>query len=251
MAAGAWDVEQVGLHVNMLEMLAVQFALEEFGEFLSRKSVLLCTDNVTVACYINKQGGAHSATLSMRAEAVLLFCQRHQICLSARHVPGKLNVLADSLSRPHMILPTEWTLSHAVCRSIFSLWFRPHIDLFATRFNHRLPTYVSPVPDPAAWAVDALSLSWERLLGYAFPPFPILAKVIRKARLESASLILVAPRWPAQPWFPDLLDLVHVPPVPLVLGRSGLIQPRSGVPHPDPAKLHLHAWLVCGMRCWH
>ena len=172
-------------------MLAVQFALEGFREFLSRKSVLLCTGNVTVACYRIKQGGVHSATLSLRAEAVLLFSQRYQICLSARLVPGKLNVLADSFSRPHMILLTEWALSHAVRRSIFSLRFRPHIDLFASRFNHRLPTYVSPVPDPVVWAVDALSFSWEHLLGFAFPPFPILAKVIRIARLESASLFLV------------------------------------------------------------
>ena len=83
--------------------------------------------------------------------------------------------------------------------------------------------------------IDALSLDWRGLLGYAFPPFPILAKVIRKARLESASLILIAPRWPAQPWYPDLLNLVHVPPVPLLLGRKGLLQPRSGIPLPPSA----------------
>ena len=29
-------------------------------------------------------------------------------------------------------------------------------DLFATRFNHRLPKFVSAVPDPAAWGVDFL-----------------------------------------------------------------------------------------------
>ena len=250
-AAGIWSADLVGTHVNMLEMMAVQLALEEFQMFLSQKSVLLCTDNMTVACYINKQGGARSPTLSQKAELILLFCQQHEIVLSARHVPGKLNILADSLSRAHMVLTTEWTLSHAVCRSVWELWFHPHIDLFATRFNHRLPLYVSPVPDPAAWAIDALSLSWHGLLAYAFPPFPILAKVIRKARLDNASLVLVAPRWPAQPWFPDLLSLVHVPPVPLVLGRKGLLQPRSGIPHPNPAVLHLHAWLVCGTRCWH
>ena len=150
-----------------------------------------------------------------------------------------------------MVLSTEWTLSHAVCQSVWDLWFRPQIDLFATRFNHRLPLYVSPVPDPAAWAIDALSLSWQGLLASAFPPFPILAKVIRKACLDNASLVLIATRWPAQPWFPDLLSLVHVPPVLLVLGRNGMLQPRSGIPHSNPAMLHLPAWLVCGKRCWH
>ena len=31
------------------------------------------------------------------------------------------------------------------------------LQLFATRFNHKLPKFVSPVPDSTAWAVDALS----------------------------------------------------------------------------------------------
>ena len=39
--------------------------------------------------------------------------------------------------------------------------------------------FVSPVPDPLAWAVDALSLSWEDLDPYAFPPAAILGKVVK------------------------------------------------------------------------
>ena len=37
------------------------------------------------------------------------------------------------------------------------------------RFNRKLPLFVSPVPDPMASAVDALSLPWENLDAYAFP----------------------------------------------------------------------------------
>ena len=36
--------------------------------------------------------------------------------------------------------------------------------------QNKLPLFVSPVPDPMATAVDALSLSWENLDAYAFPP---------------------------------------------------------------------------------
>ncbi|KAL8608175.1 hypothetical protein ACOMHN_016630 [Nucella lapillus] len=89
------------------------------------------------------------------------------------------------------------------------------VDLFATRFNHQLPTFVSPVPDLLAWATDALSIPWRGILGYAYPPFPLLPKVLRKARLEQAELILIAPRWPAQPWFSDLLSLTSYPPIQL------------------------------------
>ena len=92
------------------------------------------------------------------------------VILRARHIPGYLNVIADKLSRHNQVIQTEWSLSQQVFRLLFSKWALPQLDLFATRFNHKLPRFVSPVPDPTAWAVDALSLSWENLDVYAFPP---------------------------------------------------------------------------------
>ncbi|KAL8565034.1 hypothetical protein ACOMHN_003410 [Nucella lapillus] len=103
------------------------------------------------------------------------------------------------------------------------------------------PNLVSPVPDPLAWATDALSIPWRGILGYAYPPFPLLPKVLRKARLEQAELLL-SPRWPAQPWFSDLLTLTSYPPIQLTPRRDLLRQPRSGICHPNPSLLHLHAW---------
>ena len=38
---------------------------------------------------------------------------------------------------------------------------------------------MSPVPDPLAWGVNALSLSWEDLDPYTFPPAAILGKVVK------------------------------------------------------------------------
>ena len=37
-------------------------------------------------------------------------------------------------------------------------WFTPHMDLFATHLNHKLPLYVSPIPDPKAWDIDAINV---------------------------------------------------------------------------------------------
>ena len=54
------------------------------------------------------------------------------------------------------------------------------VDLFATRFNNKLPLFVSPVPDPLATAVDALSLPWDDLDPCAFPSAAILGKVVEK-----------------------------------------------------------------------
>ena len=250
-AAGLWSPREQTWHINLLELEAVCRAIREFAPSLSGKSVLLATDNTTVACYLNRQGGTHSRVLSEKAEGLLLLCQDLNIFLRARHVPGKINIIADQLSRPHCVLQTEWTIVHFALAPVWKAWHKPLVDLFATRFNHRLPLYVSPVPDPQAWAVDALTLSWRDLSAYAFPPIPILGKVIRKARLDRPSMILIAPVWPAQPWYPELLELCHVQPMKLHLKGDRLIQPRSGIPHGNVQALNLHAWLLCGRTCSH
>ena len=250
-ASGLWDAEMSQLHINHLELEAVFLALKHFEQVLPDKHVLLNTDNTTVACYLNKQGGARSFSLSKRAEVVLLWCQERDISLTAKYIPGKLNILADPLSRSHMVLPTEWTIVHKALEPVWRHWFKPDVDLFATQFNKRLILYVSPVPDPQAWAIDAMSLPWDSLLAYAFPPLPILPKVLKKAREDQATLILIAPRWESQHWFPELLSLTHERPLQLNLGPRSLLQPRTGVPHRSPEVLNLHAWLLCGNRCQH
>ena len=111
---------------------------------------------------------------------ILSWCTRQQVTLRARHIPGRLNVIADKLSRLGQTIQTEWSLHPAVFQAVCSRWHHPQVDLFATRFNNKLPQFVSPVPDPQAWAVDALSLSWEDLDPYAFPPAAILGKVVEK-----------------------------------------------------------------------
>ena len=249
--SGSWTPQESSLHINILELEAVSRALRHFVSSLSNKVVRIFTDNTTVAFYLNKQGGAHSPALSLRAEDTIRWCLDHNILLSAVHIAGKSNILADALSRSHTVLPTEWTLQKKLLPPIWDLWFQPMVDLFATKFSKRLPIYVSPVPDPEAYATDALSISWTNILGYAFPPFPIIPQVLRKARLDEARLILIAPFWPAQPWFPDLQTMSHVPPVAIPVSENMLIQPRSGIPHANPQLLNLHAWLICGPMCPH
>jgi hypothetical protein len=54
-------------------------------------------------------------------------------------------------------------------------------------------TFVSPVPDPRAYAVDAMSLSWEGMFAYAFPPFRFLTPVLHKITGEKCRIIVIAP----------------------------------------------------------
>ena len=63
-ASGLWPESLLGSHINLLELEAVWLALKEFCEVVEGKHVLLKTDNTSVAFYVNKQGGAHSFSLS-------------------------------------------------------------------------------------------------------------------------------------------------------------------------------------------
>ena len=108
---------------------------------------------------------------------------------------------------------TEWTLYRGTLSQIIHFQEVPHTDLFATKLNNQLPTFVSPFRDGIAWAVDAISLSWERMLAYAFPPISLLLKVLLKIEKETKSclVILIAPCWESCPCFPVLLSLLVAP----------------------------------------
>ena len=56
-----------------------------------------------------------------------------------------------------------------MCSNRSVKWFTPHVDLFATHLKHKLPLYVSRVPDPNAWDIDALNINWTGLTAYAYP----------------------------------------------------------------------------------
>ena len=178
---GTWNDREKSLHINVLEMRAVRLALQSI-RLRPRLHILVSTDNTSVVAYVNRQGGTRSR--SLWKETVMLFqlLQRENVTLRAVHIPGRLNVIADMLSREGQVLPTEWSLNQGVIRALFREWGDPQIDLFATRYNHKCLVFVSPVPDSRAYATDALSMDWNHLWGYAYPPQPILSKVIQKIR---------------------------------------------------------------------
>ena len=168
---------------------------------------MIATDYSTVVSYINKQGGTRSLTLLRLTVELLLWLEARNI-VRARHIPGCLNVKADHLSRPNQPIPTEWSLHPEIVSCIFGFWGTPVVDMFATASNSHLPWFMSPIPEPRALAVDALSQDWQGMSMYMFPPFPLLNKAIQKLwSTQAAEVILIAPWWPKQSWFPHLLRL--------------------------------------------
>ena len=167
---GRWSEDQSQLHINMLEIMAIRFALKKAIRCIHHSCVMISTDNTTMVSYINKQGGTHSPNLCVEVWEILHWCLEHDVVIRVRHILGKFNILADRLSGMDRPFKTEWALDQSIANSIFQMLNYPNVDLFATRFNHKLPLYVSPVPDNHALAVNALSVNWNLLHAYAFPP---------------------------------------------------------------------------------
>ena len=202
---------------------------------------MISTDNTMVVSYINKQGGTHSPNLCVEVWEILSWCLEHNIVIRVRHIPGKFNILADCLSRLDKPIKTEWALDQTVANSVFQMLKFPNVDLFATQFNHKLPLYVSPVQDNKALVIDALSMDWNHLHAYAFPPF-ILPAVLDKIQQPQCRIVPIAPFWQQQQWFSELLLLLVSATIRLPLIPRLLTQSKGRFVHQNLPLLDLHAW---------
>ncbi|WAQ94976.1 hypothetical protein MAR_007447 [Mya arenaria] len=95
-------------------------------------------------------GGTRSKQCNNNARVVWKYAYQHNIWLTAEHVPGKDNYLADIEIFP------------------------PEIDLFASRLNHQEDNYISWRADPGSACVDAFNWDWSKYRLYAFPPFSLI-----------------------------------------------------------------------------
>ena len=81
--------------------------------------------------------------------------------MSASHLEGVRNVIADFLSR-FTSLKSEWSLNDKSFQWILTRVPDPQVNLFATEYNHKLKCYVAPNLDPQDFVADALSLDWNQ-----------------------------------------------------------------------------------------
>ena len=172
--SGMWEDCHLEEHINLLKMREVLLSLRHFQEVIQRQSLLLVTDNTTVVAYLQNQGGTHSFSLYLLCREIMLLCDSLHTVLTVRHIPGNQNLIADALYRFRVPVNTEWEFHPGIFQAITLIWDRPLIDLFATSLNYKLETFVSPIPDQKAWAVDAMTISWKGIFNYIFPPLRLL-----------------------------------------------------------------------------
>ena len=120
------------------------------------------------------------------------FCIKRGVYISAAHILGKENIIADLASREFQDFH-EWILSLEVFKYLAELFQVSDIDMFASRLNKQLPKYVSWMPDPESYIIDCMSTSWENTYIYVFPPFSMIWPTINKMENKEEKTLIIVP----------------------------------------------------------
>ena len=243
-AKGFWTPEERALHINELEMMAIELGLRSFLPQVRGKVLLLRVDNTTAVAYVNHQGGTRSPRLSAAARRIWELALDNGMYLEAVHIPGVDNVEADAASRAGPS-PHEWRLNPSIFQDLERMTGRFSVDLFATRMNAQLPRFFSWHWDPAAAALDALQQPWGSERAYANPPWALIPDVLAKIRRDRAQVVLIAPIWPTQAWYPAVLELLAASPI-LLPRDADLFCPDHSLVRVGPPSWEAAAWPLSG-----
>ena len=244
---GAWSAREADIHISTKEMIAIYYAIRSFKGKLKDKHVRVLCDNTTAVAVLNKMGSTRSMACNLMAQKIWKFCFRNSIYITCAHIPGVENVVPDKESRAEY-RQAEWMLDKKLythCTQLFQ--FLPTIDCFASRINTQHKNYASRRPDPFAKLIDAFSFNWNTEKCYIFPPFSLIARVLQKIRTDTATVLMVFPKWPTQAWWPEATSMMVRKPYVIPPGKENLHLPNHPkTVHALHKKLHLVVCLLSG-----
>ncbi len=218
---------------------------KDFRPQLEQRHVLIRTDNMSVVSYINNQGGVRS---NKHAANLLLCADRHFLSIRAAHISSLLNHRADMLSRKG-IPQGEWRLHPESVRMIWTRYGAAEVDLFATSSRMHIACCSSPCLTPR-WRGTRWQSTGQQP-GCVCVRVCIYIYIYKKKKKRGASVILIAPNWPNQLWFPDQTELLVASPWPIPVRKDLLSQMSGSGWHPNPELWSLHVWLLWGyQRSW-
>jgi hypothetical protein len=178
-------------------------AVVDFRPMLRQAGVNTMTvrsDNAATVCNLQRQG-AGLALLKL-TRAIFRILTTLDIRLHVAHIPGKENVLVDALSR--MEVTGDYVLDQGVFQqAIQLLGVMPTVDLFAHKYNNKLPRFVAMDGPLAGGAVrtDAFPFTWRGELVYAFPPIQLVGRVLQRIQEKNLCAVVVVPKWPSHWWW--------------------------------------------------
>lgn len=85
-------------HINVKEVFPIVLAIELFAEQLQNKCIIFHLDNQTAVAGVNNMTSREPDIMHCLRRLVIVTMQQNILC-KAEYIPGKINILADHLSR--------------------------------------------------------------------------------------------------------------------------------------------------------
>ena len=102
------------ISINVLEFFTVMYYIMLWGPSLKGKRIRINCDNTAAISWILKSRGSNKSPVAESLVKIfVLFCISLDITLVPRHIPGKLNLRADQLSRL-LTLQETWSVPLAI-----------------------------------------------------------------------------------------------------------------------------------------
>lgn len=245
-ASGDWNTRVSCASSNYREMMAIFLAIISFRAILKNKSVQILSDNITSIAYINHKGGP-CPKLSQIATSIWTEAFDNGMSIQCAHIAGRKNFAADYWSRT----PDKhnWMLHPKLFSYINRMWGPHTIDRFANCLNTQLPRFNSRYYEPLSEGIDALSQdNWQQENNYVNAPFCLIPRVLDVVESQRAVATVIAPKWPAQPWYQRLVKLSIARPLKLPQ-KSKIYRSMGVVPEPcRNTKWQIYAWRIFGVR---
>ena len=109
-----WKGEWSDVHITAKELLPIVIACALWGRQWQGKTVKCYCDNAAVVAMIRSGRGKHCLSMHLM-RSLSLFAARFEIVLVAEHLPGRLNVAADAISRGNLPLFFQQVPTAAQC----------------------------------------------------------------------------------------------------------------------------------------
>ena len=157
---GHWDMNELD-HINCFELKAVLMGLKSICKDFRDTHIRLRSDNMTTIACIDRCGSTK----------ILLTIVEHIFeWVNMKNITISLDSRISIWNGCWILIFLRKHANYSFCRT----------DLFATRINTQLTRFVSWKPDPDAYHTNAFTHSWTEGLTYAFPPFNIIGRVLKK-----------------------------------------------------------------------
>ena len=95
---GLWSDSCRGMNIALLELYPICLALHLWTEQLVNKCITIHSDNQAVVHIINNST-SKDANIMILVRKFTLLCMQNNILIRATHIPGKINITPDLLSR--------------------------------------------------------------------------------------------------------------------------------------------------------